>query len=109
MNVYVVSAVWDHVGAAIIGAATERSDAESIAERYPDDDPWVKSWTPWQERTDFVGGLGLWERSALLPDGTVHPSLSQEIVCVPLAGPDPAEVGRRVSDAIRSFATGDPR
>lgn len=86
MNVYVVSAVWDHVGSAVIGAATERTGAEEIAERYPDDDPWVSSWAPWHERTDIIGPIGAWDRAALLPDGTVHPSLSQEIVCVPLAG-----------------------
>lgn len=85
MNVYVVSAVWDHVGAMVIGAATDRASAESIAERYPDDDPWVKSWAPWRERIGAEGSC-TWERVALLPDGTVHPSLSQEIVCVPLAG-----------------------
>jgi hypothetical protein len=86
MNVYVISNVWDHSGSTVIGAATDRTGAEQIANRQPEREELRGAWAPWVERVDPAEGSCWWERVALLTDGTVHPSLSQEIVCVPLAG-----------------------
>jgi hypothetical protein len=86
MNVYVISNVWDSSGSTVIGAATDRAGAEQIADRQPGHEEMRGAWAPWVERVDPAEGSCSWERVALHADGTVHPSLSQEIVCVPLAG-----------------------
>lgn len=92
-KIYVVSSCWWRDGATVIGAAMDRPGAEAIADRY-ENDPYgyddaerrVTAWSPWQaeSRTDEPRS---WRRDALLSDGTVHTSLYQEIVCVPLATP----------------------
>lgn len=86
MNVYVISNVWDSSGSTVIGAATDRAGAEQIADRQPGRPEMRGSWAPWVERVDPAEGSCSWGRVALHADGSVHPSLSQEIVCVPLAG-----------------------
>lgn len=88
MNVYIVTTVWDREGSTVIGAATDRAGAETIADQIGRSGPakLASDWAPWVERVDPAEGSCTWERMALLPDGAVHPSLSQEIVCVPLAG-----------------------
>jgi hypothetical protein len=107
MNVYVISNVWDHSGSTVIGAATDRAGAEQIADRQPGRPEMRGAWAPWVERVDSAAGSCWWERVALHADGTVHPSLSQEIACVPLAGSPAAEVGRQVVDAaLQGFTTG---
>jgi hypothetical protein len=86
MNIYVVSSCWWRNGATVIGAATDRAGAEVIADRHPEDDSSADKWAPWKEDVSAAEGSCTWSRDALLVDGTVHPSLYQEIVCVPLAG-----------------------
>lgn len=83
MDVYVVSNVWDHGGATIIGAGADESGAKAIADRV---NAYGDRWDGWTERYDPPLNRAFLERVALLPDGSQHPSLSQEIVCVPLAG-----------------------
>lgn len=111
MNIYVISNVWDHSGSTVIGAATDRAGAEQIAERQLGYEEMRGAWAPWVERVDPAEGSCSWERVALHSDGTVHPSLSQEIVCVPLAGwaavedqPAPPDLGahpeRKVSAGV---------
>jgi hypothetical protein len=85
MNVYVVSEVAWRDGAEVIGAATDRAGARAIADRDLDDDSRVAGWTPWKQ-DPLSESPPTWRRDAMLADGTMHPSLSQEIVCVPLAG-----------------------
>lgn len=86
MNIYVISNCWWHDGSTVIGAATDRAGAEAIGDRYGEDDPPIATWAPWKEDVSPAYGSCTWRRDALLADGTIHPSLSQEIVCVPLAG-----------------------
>lgn len=84
---YVVSSCWWRDGATVIGAAIDRAGAEQIADRHDEDDSRLAAWAPWKEDVNPAEGSCAWRRDALLADGTVHPSLYQEIVCVPLAGP----------------------
>jgi hypothetical protein len=108
MNVYVVSSTWYRDGATVIGAATDRAGAEVIADRYDEDDPRIASWTSWTGDAVPVDGRPTWRRDALLADGIVHPSLSQEIVCVPLAGqPDALQQMRSAGEIVAS--TTSPR
>lgn len=76
MDIYVVSNLW---GAAktVFGAAVNRADAEGLANRHGGN----YRWTEWHE---FPSGQ--WERRALWGDGSAHPSHTQEIVVLPLAG-----------------------
>ena len=85
MNIYVISNCWWRDGSTVIGAATDRAGAEAIGDRYNDDRPRVAAWAPWKEDVSPSEGSCGWQRDALLADGTIHPSLSQEIVCLPLA------------------------
>lgn len=87
MDVYVVSDCWWRDGASVIGASTDRAGAEEIADRRDRYDDPVAPWAPWKEdRSSAERVVAVWRRDALLADGTIHPSLYQEIVCVPLAG-----------------------
>jgi hypothetical protein len=86
MNVYVVSACWWRDGATVIGAGGDRADAEAIADRYGTDGEGVGGWAAWKEDVSPAEGSCTWRRDALRPDGSIHPSLYQEIVVVPLAG-----------------------
>lgn len=83
---YVVSSCWYRNGSTVIGAAMDRAGAKEIADRHDEDDSRLASWSPWKEEVSPAEGSGTWHRDALLADGTIHPSLYQEIVCVPLAG-----------------------
>lgn len=85
-NVYVVSSCWYRVGSTFIGAAMDRTGAEQIADRHDENDSRVATWEPWEADSVTKDPL-TWRREALLADGTVHPSLYQEIVCMPLAVP----------------------
>jgi hypothetical protein len=82
MDVYVVSNVWTR-DATIIGASVDEPGAKAIADRV---NAYGDRWDRWEERYDPPLNRAFLERVALLPDGTAHPSLSQEIVRVPLAG-----------------------
>jgi hypothetical protein len=85
MDIYVVSNVWDREGATVIGAADDLDTAQQIADRLDGRPEACDRWAAWITCAD-TGMPAVLERSALLPDGATHPSLSQEIVCVPLAG-----------------------
>lgn len=85
MDIYVVSNVWDREGATVIGAAGDLDTAQQIADRLDGRPEVCDRWAPWITRAG-TGRPAVLERSALLPDSTVHPSLYQEVVCVPLAG-----------------------
>jgi hypothetical protein len=85
MDIYVVSSCWWRDGASVIGAGVRREDAEAIADRHDTSGEGVGSWAPWTEDR-HASGLAGWRRDALNADGSVHLSLFQEIVRVPLAG-----------------------
>jgi hypothetical protein len=85
MDVYVVSNVWDPGGSTIVGAAADRSDAEALADRFADRVT-TQGWAPWFDISREMGHR-MWERIALISS-----SLSQEIVCVPLASAHPVFV-----------------
>jgi hypothetical protein len=85
VNVYVISNVWGRSGSTVLGAATDRSGAEQIGDLQPGNEEMRGAWAPWVE-VDPAADSCSWRRLALHADGAVHPSLSQEIVCVPLAG-----------------------
>lgn len=104
MNVYVVSSVWAD-GATVIGAAVDRESAEQIADRAGR----AGEWTPWQERIDPAQRSFMWGRMALLMNGSVHPSLSQEIVVVPLAGMvETGELPAVLRSSVREWAAAQP-
>lgn len=86
MNIYVVSNEWDREGSTIIGAAVSREVAEEIAGRtdHPGDSDIQDGWSEWVERSG--GSMQAWERLPMYRNGTYHPSMSQTIVRVPLAG-----------------------
>lgn len=83
MNIYIVSDVWDRGGSTVIGASIDEAGAKAIADRA---DGYGGRWGEWVERYDPPLNRAFLDRVALLPDGSQHPSLSQEIVRVPLAG-----------------------
>jgi hypothetical protein len=99
VNVYVISNVWDHGGSKVLGAATDRSGAERIGDQQPGNEEMRGAWAPWVERVDPAAGSCWWERVALHADESMHPSLSQEIVRVPLA--DKVEAGESSADLAR--------
>lgn len=81
-----VSDRWWRDGAAARGAGRSLQDAKSIADQRSDYDDPVSSWRPWKDDTPGPGARATWTRDALKADGSVHPSLYQEIVQVPLTG-----------------------
>lgn len=104
MDIYVVSDVWWRDGATVIGAGASLADAEAIADRRDryGESPAFGSWDDWVADNDRPG---VGRRDALLTDGTVHPSLSQEIVCVPLAGMvETGVLPPRLAGAVRDAA-----
>jgi hypothetical protein len=78
VNVYVVTSCGWREGVTVTGAATDLTGAETIADRYDLADDGAAAWAPWRGRDG-----GRW-RDALRADGTIHSSLYQEIVAVPL-------------------------
>lgn len=102
MNIYVVSNVWDREGSTVIGAAVDRAGAEQIADRteHPGDKDIRNGWSPWTERTN-PREARTWDRLPMYLNGTYHHSMSQEIVCVPLAGmPELPDFAREWVDAV---------
>jgi hypothetical protein len=79
MDIYVVSNVYDRGGSTIVGAGVERADAEALADRFARELT-HGTWSDWLDISREMGH-GMWERVT-----ASDPRLSQEIVCVPLAG-----------------------
>ncbi len=88
-DVYVVLNCWWRDGATVIGCGATEADAKAIAERSGRRELAldIGSWESWKPRdADSTGHPHGWSRNALESDGSVHPTLYQEIVRVPLAG-----------------------
>jgi hypothetical protein len=94
MDIYVVLNIWKE-RTSVAGAATDRSDAEALADRLGGPYPWGEWWSANPDS-------GTRERRARWADGSPHPDHRQEIVEVPLAGlpavgllpPDAREVAK---------------
>jgi hypothetical protein len=89
MDIYVISNCWYRDGATVIGAGSDLSDAMAIGDRYGSGvvEMVEQGWQGWEPSEPGASGrYARWRREALTADGGVHPSLSQEIVKVPLAG-----------------------
>lgn len=90
MNIYVISACWWRDGATVIGAGVDLSVAMALGDRNDESDSdydrRITGWSDWSaSEPTRAGRFTVWRRDALTAEG-IHPSLYQEIVCVPLAG-----------------------
>jgi hypothetical protein len=90
VKAYVASLCWLNQGATVIGAGVDLDSARAIANRYGEDDlADPPMWGPWDDEVDPAEGSVKWLRYRCRTDGTTEPYEWQEIVVVPLAGPEP--------------------